>query len=1235
MNQELKDALIEGGKQYGLNPTDVATAMSYETGGTFDPWKKGPTTQWGQHRGLIQWGEAQRKQYGITQETSVRDQVLASYKYLADRGVKSGDGLLPIYAAINAGNAKNIHATDENNGGAPGTVMDKVRDQMVGHQKNAARLMGGTFAPVTVSSDPASESADIGNTSVEVPTWQANTPRAPEVETEDAGWWQLQKDAFNTQQTLPWLMDDDKALAPDPNWAMDTNRLKTDMEERGIPATDIDRYASRLESVSEADYQDNLGRVKVDFDRHQRLAQAGMTGTFLQIANQVLDPVALAADIAASTVAPQLVLANRARRVSGVLMGAVSGAAGGFASEAVAASVNPNRDKMDMLYGTVFGFGVGGVVGKMMGNPAVAAEAVQLQKAGQNAVATYEGPSIGNSVGAARAPINEPFLKEEGLGLLDERDFDETFGGMMRPDLSARLQRSSNVVTKAGAGLVQDGTGKADGALNPIAASEDMTRLHDEMVTTEARTYNVQLKEFAKGKQGGRDEIERDFSRKIDAYIRDRKPGRAERHEPAVIKAGDKQAELYAEALKMQQSPFYREGIDGRAVMGTETIPNDPHYAPRYWEAQRIVMVRSQYQKGTIESLIKKSIMSAQSNIDDGVATRLSDAFTKAIVNRAHGLEDLTSHALSGDKMDVLIDLLKDEYGLKGADAEYLRNTFRHHKSDAGRDASNKRRLLIDEEARLDNPLRIDGTVDEQGISITDLISTDARTNYQRYMRSSMGRVALARYRFKDPQTGELLINGFTSDGEFNQYLKLVREKNADLVSEGKITKEAGEQDIKRLQFAYSTILGRPTSEMEATNLGWFLRMTRKYNFARIMNQVGFAQISEIGAPIASLGWKAALSQAPALRRVVTDDGETILKSGLADDLEVLIGVGTDRLRATSDYRVDDLTGIHEEPTGNWRDHVEGFLNKTNRVTSEISGLTQANIMLERWTGAIIVQKFANMATKGGKGMSKARLADLALDEGMTTRIMTMFNTEGNFEFTKGVISGRKVVRAHFDNWADKEARQAFISAAHRLAGQIIQKNDVGNMAMWMSHPIAKSFMQFRSFMVGAYSKQTLKALNFRDAQALNHLVLTMGFAGASYVAQMKVQSLGKENKDEWLAERLSPKNIAAASFARSGPSSIVPLLVDTTLTATRQDPWFSHTRTTGQASDAYFGNPTTGGVDDIFQAIRSMKGLTEDREWSQEEVKNLVRPIIFGNSLPVVLGLNHIIGGMPERAPR
>lgn len=138
--------IVESARALGINPLDLATAISYETGGTFDPTQPGPTTQWGQHRGLIQFGEPQAREYGVDWNDPVGSQLGeagAVVKYLRKAGVRPGMGLLDIYSAINAGHVGRYNASDANNGGAPGTVADKVNDQMAGHRAKAADLLSG------------------------------------------------------------------------------------------------------------------------------------------------------------------------------------------------------------------------------------------------------------------------------------------------------------------------------------------------------------------------------------------------------------------------------------------------------------------------------------------------------------------------------------------------------------------------------------------------------------------------------------------------------------------------------------------------------------------------------------------------------------------------------------------------------------------------------------------------------------------------------------------------------------------------------------------------------------------------------------------------------------------------------------------------------------------------------------------------------------------------------------
>lgn len=147
VDPRLVQAVSAQARAAGMDPLDLLTIMSYETGGTLNPWQRGPTTKWGTHRGLIQFGEPQAQHYQVGADTPVEQQVAASIRYLQDHGWRPGMGRLEMYAAINAGNVKNINARDAAAGGAPGTVQDKVNSQMAGHEARAKNLLSQYDVP--------------------------------------------------------------------------------------------------------------------------------------------------------------------------------------------------------------------------------------------------------------------------------------------------------------------------------------------------------------------------------------------------------------------------------------------------------------------------------------------------------------------------------------------------------------------------------------------------------------------------------------------------------------------------------------------------------------------------------------------------------------------------------------------------------------------------------------------------------------------------------------------------------------------------------------------------------------------------------------------------------------------------------------------------------------------------------------------------------------------------------
>ena len=139
-----REALIASAKRIGADPLDLATVMSYETGGTLSPSQYGGAG--GRHVGLIQFGPNEADRYGASPQQSFQEQLPAVERYLTARGFQPGMGRLDLYSTINAGSPGLYGASDARNGGAPGNVADKVAT-MAPHEAKAAAFLGGSFTP--------------------------------------------------------------------------------------------------------------------------------------------------------------------------------------------------------------------------------------------------------------------------------------------------------------------------------------------------------------------------------------------------------------------------------------------------------------------------------------------------------------------------------------------------------------------------------------------------------------------------------------------------------------------------------------------------------------------------------------------------------------------------------------------------------------------------------------------------------------------------------------------------------------------------------------------------------------------------------------------------------------------------------------------------------------------------------------------------------------------------------
>lgn len=206
MADDFRSALIASAGRLGINPADLATVISYETGGTFSPSIRGGAGN--RHIGLIQFGPNEQKRYGASQGQSAAEQLPAVEAYLTDRGFKPGMGILDLYSTINAGRPGRYNASDANNGGAPGTVADKVNGQMAGHRAKAAAFLGGEFSPTM----PAAAGAPAQSGRFGVSGVEASAAPAPLMATPSEPAEQKQTDVLAL--IAPLLQSGAQAMAP-------------------------------------------------------------------------------------------------------------------------------------------------------------------------------------------------------------------------------------------------------------------------------------------------------------------------------------------------------------------------------------------------------------------------------------------------------------------------------------------------------------------------------------------------------------------------------------------------------------------------------------------------------------------------------------------------------------------------------------------------------------------------------------------------------------------------------------------------------------------------------------------------------------------------------------------------------------------------------------------------------------------------------------------------------------
>ena len=815
------------------------------------------------------------------------------------------------------------------------------------------------------------------------------------------------------------------------------------------------------------------------------------------------------------------------------------------------------------------------------------------------------------NIGAMENPMSRPTqdieIRRNIVERIDEADAEPMADfGRVRFDIVGQLKNSKISLSRRAASML------GEDAVNPGEITADLMKTVDTKRMSDRfyRQYEKSYENWAKGSginfvARRTDSRRSEFGRLVSDEIE--MPGSSTN--PDIINAANNVRGIFSEMLQDAK----RAG-----VKGFDDIPENPSYFTHMWDGHRFLKYEAEFGED-IPGLLKMSLVNANPRMPEEAAEAIANGMTKKIMKREVGIDSGLARMFSTSNKEALRDILLEEEILSEDQVDRIIGQLDFDREGVAPRA--KRRLNFDMSASVER--------NGKTLHIKDLMERDTEAVVNAYINQMQGRIALAK-------------KGIFSDGDFESLKK-------DIMAAGREIGDTpqAERDIQKLDVLYALISGRPSPLIGSpgSDANRIARLLMDYNFLRVMNQVGFAQISELGNAVSIDGTMALLRVVPDFKAMIKRAANGELEDGVVRDLEAFAGIGVDRniQQAMNRYSVEDLYSLGK---GDTIDKAISFIQPLRRATADISGLAPITTILERSAGKIATQSLVDLASgikkvrmkKLGKTTLEQdiakRLASLGLDEAMWPRVVNQINKHTKTH-PSIFSSSRKVKDINMGDWDDIEARDALRYGLARWTRQSIQQNDAGNLNIHMTSTMGKILTQFRTFMLVSHSKQFLHNIKRNDFAAYSAMMWSCLYGGAAYTLQTHVNAIGRDDKEEFLRERLSAEEIGKAAFQRSSWAALLPGSWDTLMWATGQEPVFAYKRTTGLATSFIAGNPVFDLLDTAGKVARggTRAAFNEEYQWSRGQQRALNSLLPFQNAIGIKNVLNTMVEGLPEQA--
>lgn len=1020
--------------------------------------------------------------------------------------------------------------------------------------------------------------------------------------------------AIQQEQILPSILKSNSASELQPDYDFEFDDETFNEVTKGIDPIYFKNFASAT-SLSQA-YQIR-DRILETQEANQKLDTLGWKGTALRVGAAILDPTALVADAVTFGIARPFIYANRASRVSKYIRaGAVGAGQAGLITAPVIAN-DPTRDIEEVGYAMLMGGVVTGGLARFLGprHPDLKkfdAKSQELGKAFERSTLEEQGFKITNKgekyFGPKKpAQINsnidevDDLLKDQAKikptkkniyskqeqAMIDDikqtTSEDELLGNFFdridqtpnvafakgRFDKSSILRRSDNpYMRSASEKLLEDTVGNVDYSRSILTADIHKHNYAGTRMVQFYKGYEPAFERYMKEVKGKKYGIKYNLNDRVEFS---NLVSRAVRGEVINIDAVNQAADATRSMFKKMLDDLKSSGVENAA-----NILDNTNYFPRHWSISAIQSVQEKIGYDNVVSFFKNSLMKGSSNLAEKDATKIAKRIYTMVTRSRFG---------DGFSLDAI---------LKTKDPDLLRATIRDYTDLSEEEISDLVRVLIKKEPRNIAPrLRRRASFDEtheelvNGIRVrfSDFLDNNTEGLVGSYINQMSGHVAFARTGIKSKTDYSKILNQIKKGYDAPEVAKKYQTKA------GQIRKQF---ELNTLDTIYKNIIGIPTERDIQGGTATILRNIRKYNYANVFNQVGFAQIPELGNIIGTAGVKGFIKYIPEFKNLLTRAKSGKLSNELLDEIETLVsGTGSNRLIDSVINRTDDFAGMTTKVG-----KIEKGLDIATRITSDFSGFHAVDMLSRRLAAITSFDKLARHAT----GKLKLSAADIKRYRNIgfsDEELQSVFkNIRENSSFIEGGLTGRKIRRLNVDKWDDQDLVNKMSLYMNRHLRRVIQENNYGEMiALGADSSLGKTVLQFRNFITTAYSKQLLHGLHMFDLTAFNSAMSSAMIASLVYIAQTHVQGIGMSDseKEDFFEKRLSPEAIGRATFQRSTYSTLLPAVFDTTMYFGGQDPYFNY-RSSGLDINLWTGNPTWSLGTKLAGAIRGTgKAIFDD----------------------------------------